>query len=677
MADPTGEIAVRLDALTSAATVAGRSDAFVRLVRTLRPGADRSGRGRLLPGLLDALEASPGAAEGVGRALAAFLSETDGTNLFGNTGIPGDRGFLAEFGDRLSERLVPRPRDDRDLSIVIQRLFRTPEDVEHFRELPLELFHRLVHFLLTQLPPDAWASVRSAFADGFRLLLARVQAQGLSRKLRVRSTPGPVVDSPFYRIARSSDALLAAWHSGGDVAAAVKVFRRDSGDCRRETNVVQEHLETAGVSVDIVFGLEVVDRCLTRMALMADIMAAPVGPERSIAIHRLLARLARLAQQDRSLLHLVRWNLHLLDRKIVDRSGEAGEHYVAASRTEWNRIWVAAAGGGAITVLTAAVKMAVHGWHLAPFPESFLYGLNYAVSFVLLQAFGFVLATKQPAMTAAALANIVREAEGEDREDRIASFFARLASSQLAAAIGNVVVVGVGCAAFEGLVRLLAGHPYLALGEAQEVFETLSPIDSGTAFFAAVTGVTLWLASLAGGWFDNWATYHRIPEGIAQHRLGEVLGRDRMVRLAGRFRHSASGLATNVSLGFLLGFTPAAGRFFGVPLDVRHVTLSTGQLALASASLGQSWFGEGWFLRGLAGIGVMFVLNLSVSFALSLLNAAQAYEMPAAELWGVLTHVGRRALRSPLDFVRPPRKDTGSVGGASDGRRPSPERPED
>jgi site-specific recombinase len=270
-----------------------------------------------------------------------------------------------------------------------------------------------------------------------------------------------------------------------------------------------------------------------------------------------------------------------------------------------------------------------------------------------MQAFGLVLATKQPAMTAAALAQIMREAKGEDREERIAGFFARLTSSQLAAAISNVATVGVGAAVFVGGWLLLAGGPWVDEKTAKETFLVLSPLDSGTIFFAALTGVLLWMGSLAGGWFENWATYHRLPEGIARHPLGRVFGRERMRRVAEALARNASGWATNVALGFLLGFAPAVGRFFGIPFDVRHVTLSTGQLALAASSLGERWFDDGAFLRGLAGIGVMFVLNLA--FALSLLNAARAYEMPSGELGGVLKHVLQRALRRPFDFVRPPR----------------------
>lgn len=647
-----------LDPLLSAATPEERADAFVSLVREGRTtslfGTDRKS---YLGAFQQALEEDPERRGPVLGALSALLAESDGTALFGDVGIPSDRGFLAEMGNRISSRLIPSPRDAHDLSEIVSRLFSSDSDVAAFHELPLSDVHRLVRLLDEGLSPEAKTAVARGFADGFRLLLARIQAQGLSRKLRFRSSPGPVSASPFHRILRSGDALLDAWLGGRDVRPALQAFNKDSGECRKERRVIQRHLEDAGVSVDVVFGLEVIDRCLTRTALMADVMEEGPGPERSRAIHRILARLVRHAHEDRSVLHLVRWNLHLLDRKIVDRSGKTGEHYVAATRPEYRHIWLAAAGGGAITVLTAAFKMLVHEWHLAPFPESFLYGLIYAVSFLLMQAFGFVLATKQPAMTAAALAQIMREATGDDREERIASFFSRLTSSQLAAAVSNVVTVSVGAAAFVAGWLFLVGKPWVDAKTASETFFVLSPFDSGTVFFAALTGVLLWMGSLAGGWFENWSTYHRLPEGIARHPLGRLVGARRMRRLADGLARNASGIATNVALGFFLGFAPAVGRFFGIPVDVRHVTLSTGQLALSAASLGEGWFGEGAFLRGLAGIGVMFVLNLSVSFALSLFNAARAYEMKAGELAGVLKHVLRRALKRPFDFVRPPPRD--------------------
>jgi site-specific recombinase len=106
----------------------------------------------------------------------------------------------------------------------------------------------------------------------------------------------------------------------------------------------------------------------------------------------------------------------------------------------------------------------------------------------------------------------------------------------------------------------------------------------------------------------------------------------------------------------MLGMMPEIGRFTGLPVDVRHVTLNTGILSLAAAGV-DVWGGQGlrWLLLALAGIAVMFVLNLSVSFGFSLVSAARAYDLPAGELRGILMGIGRRLLRSPLAFVLPTR----------------------
>jgi len=640
----------RLDAFARAGSVADRAEAFVRLVRSARVvvagPADAAS-------FVEALSADAARKASFHRALAALLSETDATALFGETGIPVERGFVAELSDRVSSRLLPEPRDDRDLSHVVRRLFRTRGDVEALRNADLRSIHALFE-LFAGAGPAAWEPVRRAYADGFRLLAARVLAHGLARGVRGRGTAHRVADSPFLLLGRAAEGLVEAWSSGGDDHAAAAAFRKAAGECRKETRAVQRDLEGSGVSVQIVFDLEVIERCLTRMALMADVLDAAPGVETSRAVHRLLARLALLAHQDRSVRHLVKWNLHLLDRKIVERSGETGEHYVAADRHEYRHIWAAAAGGGALTVLTAAVKMAVHELHLAPFPESFLFGLNYAVSFVALQALGLILATKQPAMTAATLAKIISSSEGEDRRERVATFFSRLTSSQIAAAASNVLVVAAGATLFDRLWRLASGHPFLEADDAAHTFETLSPLDSGTVFFAALTGVLLWMGSVAGGWFENWVTLHRLPDAIAAKRPGALLTKERRARLGAALERNAAGWGTNVALGFLLGFAPAVGRFFGVPFDVRHVTLSTGTLALSAAGLGERWFLGGWFLRALGGIAVMFVLNLTVAFALSLLNAARAYEMTNEDLFGVLRHVLAHFRKNPLSFVLPP-----------------------
>ena len=605
--------------------------------------------------LLDFLEARPEVRSQVQDAVAHILAESESVNLFGAVGIPSGRGFIAEFSDRLMQRILPHPPDEHDLARLLGRLCRSKRHAERFARLPPELFSRLAQFLRPPDRPDLWTALRSDFADGFRLLAARVQAEGLAPKLRARAKPGRVSHSPFLLQQHAAEDLVAAWAAGEAVEPIADAWRSQCAACRAAATEITRRLESDGVSVDIVYGLDAIDRCLTRMELMASVMETRTGPQRDAPLHSLLSLLVAAAHQDRSLAHLASANLQLLSRKIVDRSGKTGEHYIAWTRAEYWHIWGAAAGGGLLTTFTAAIKMVIVGSSVALFVQGLGAGLNYAVSFLLLQAFGLVLATKQPAMTAAALANILRTHRGAERLNDLVDYAAQICRSQLAAAIANVAVVSVGAFAFSFLWEQVFGRAFLDRHEAEHVFETLSPLDSGTVWFAALTGVVLWAAGLAGGWVDNWSAYHRLPEAIVAHPLGSRFGRKRMVKLAGLVSRNVAGWATNIALGFMLGLTSALGAFFGLPLDVRHVTLSTGTLALACAGLGQGWFHRGWFLWALAGIAVTFVLNLGVSFLLSLNTAARAYALPRSFMAEFARAVGRRFLRHPGDFMLPPR----------------------
>jgi site-specific recombinase len=129
-----------------------------------------------------------------------------------------------------------------------------------------------------------------------------------------------------------------------------------------------------------------------------------------------------------------------------------------------------------------------------------------------------------------------------------------------------------------------------------------------------------------------------------------------MQRVANTVEENLSGWTTSIVLGYLLGFVPAMGRFLGIPLDVRHVTLSTGTLALAAASLGRHWLYRGWFLQTLFGIAVTFVLNLGVSFSIAAAVAFKAYGLSKRFRRQLIKHIAASFLRSPLHFLFPAAK---------------------
>jgi site-specific recombinase len=194
---------------------------------------------------------------------------------------------------------------------------------------------------------------------------------------------------------------------------------------------------------------------------------------------------------------------------------------------------------------------------------------------------------------------------------------------------------------------------YLPEQTARHVYETLHPFSSANAFDAALTGVILWLAAMIGGWCENFAVYHRLPAAIAAHPLGQRFGIRRMQRIATGFENNIASWSTSIVLGFLMGFTPEVARFFGLPLDVRHVTLSTGMLALAAARYGTAAFGHHWFYEAVAGIGITFVLNLGVSFSIASVVALRAYNVQRSERLSILKYVLGQVVRSPLRFLYP------------------------
>ncbi len=320
------------------------------------------------------------------------------------------------------------------------------------------------------------------------------------------------------------------------------------------------------------------------------------GVDSLAASRNLLNQLIEGRLEDKRVSALLKQNLNLLARKTVERTGRSGEHYIAHSRKEYWQMWLAAVGGGLLTVLTAAFKMRIVEQHFPLFVEGFLTGTNYAISFVLLQVFGLVLATKQPSATAATFAGIVRTNPGNASWSKIADFTARITRTQLAAAIGNVIAVCIGCVALERLWRVMFAQHYLPDESARHVYEALHPFASGTIIYAAGTGVILWLAALIGGWCENFAVFHRLTEAVSQHPFGRRIGQNKMASAAAWIELNLAGWSTSIALGYLLGFVPVIARFFGIPFDVRHVTLSTGTLALAAARFGTSSFGQGLVL---------------------------------------------------------------------------------
>lgn len=616
-------------------------------------------RMRLLVCVLDSV---PAWRRAFARVLRTVLWECTGLRLLCMTGLPTEPRLVGAAIDRLVRPILPAPPDDHELDEIVSRMFPTHTDAEWLRHLPSALVARLASALGGARGEGVgiWDPLRRSVADGVALLATRISALGLGYEIRERAPVVPLRESPFFRLPRACDALVAACETDtpaeAEVRAAADACTSLVVACREAVEVVLKNLERYGVSVDVVYTLELITKKLDRLEVLMVLLAPPDGTD----VHRvgadLLATLIDGRLHGQSVLALVRDNVSLLARKIIERVGETGEHYITSSRGEYGKMLLSASGGGILTAGTTSLKFLVGWLKFPPFVEGLFSSVNYAGSFLLMQMLGCTLATKQPSATAAALADALHSSDGGD-VDEVVTLIARITRSQLAAAIGNIGMVVPSAFALDWYVRRQTGHSFLGFfdeGTSEYVLHSLHPFQSGTIFYAAFTGCLLWLSSVAAGWLENWAVYKRLPEAIAQHRIRRVLGGG-VTRWASRvFARNVAGFGGNVTLGVLLGMTAVMAKFFGVPLDVRHVTLSTGALVLAVCDLGGSTLDQPAFRAAAGGIAIIGLLNFGVSFALAFTVALRARQVA----WRARLRLGfaivRRMVRSPLEFVFPP-----------------------
>lgn len=666
------QLADRMEAVIRAGTLRSRLDAVVNLFVWLRqrdaripepqsvnaPGPWTIPEFRREGVWIAVLEASPELRDRYVAAVASILEETEGTSMFAEAGLPTDRGLLHEFFERIFRAVLPAPREETDLAKLFLRIFPTPKEVDRFFNLPPRELGKIASVIAPVEYPEAWERPLASLLNAFCLLAARVQGLGLSEKLRVRGQGRPVQQTPFYILQHASDDLVAAVRAGQNVPEMAQAWKSAVADCRAELNVIVSHLDVSGVNLDIVYAMDVIEQSLKRMEIISGVLVAQPGPPKMITSLRLMREVIRGRLQDRSLLNLANNSFRLLAKKIVEWAGKTGEHYVTSGREEYRQMWYAALGGGLLTVGTAAIKMMVthHGW--PPFVEGFLAGLNYAVSFVLMHVFHLALATKQPSMTGATLADLIERTQDDPKHEELVSYVQRIVRSQLAAALGNIIAVGAGAVVFSLLWRWTFGTPFLTPDLADYAVKSMSPIGSGTVFFAALTGVILWLSSLAGGWIENWAVYHQLPRAIAEHRFGASFKPETVQKFSESFAKNIAPWGSSIVLGFMLGMTSSLGHFFGLPLDVRHVTLSTGTLSLGIVSRGWEVLGTGTLIWAGLGIAVTFVMNLGVSFYLALRLALRARDVTGRDSREVIRTLWHRLRTSPSQFFLPPASTT-------------------
>ncbi|MES2422963.1 MAG: site-specific recombinase [Pseudomonadota bacterium] len=645
-----------LAALDPQASLARRHLWLINLLAWIRgdQSAPLAAVNRLMQ-LADAVERQPELQQRLQAWWATLARTVDITILLADFGFAPRTAFVSELAERLRRKLLPGTPETVDASELFSLALPTRFDALWLNQLDEALLVRLSRLVSANAPAtaDNW---QGKVLEAIAYCSSQVSAAGFSPELRLRMSEQALTSQPFHAlaldVAQLQVELMRRTPEDAVVQAAVARLRERLEACRQAVASVYAHLDDHGISVGLVFRLRQVRERILRIRELLDCLLSPTP---ALSAVKLLARLVNVGQDRYSIRALVAANSTLLAAKMAERSAETGEHYITRTRVEYASMLQKAAGGGALTALTTLLKFMLGALALSAFWAGFWAGAMYAASFVLIQLLHCTLATKQPAMTAPAMAAKLKDLGSGEAVGAFVDEVTHLVRSQVAAVLGNVLVVFPVVLLLSGAIYFASGHPMIDAKEAEHVLHSLTLLGP-TLLFAAFTGVLLFAASLMAGWAENWFVFYRLDSAMRYNpRITAVLGAQRAGRWAGFMRRNVSGFASNIALGFMLGLVPAFAAFFGLGLEARHVTLSTGQLAAACAALGWDIVRNPALWWCVAAIPLIGALNLGVSFYLAFRLALQAHNVSGVDRARIRAAIWKRVRSHPASFFVPAR----------------------
>ncbi|MFZ2855046.1 MAG: site-specific recombinase [Rhodocyclaceae bacterium] len=645
---------------------------LTQLIDEIRPyrANDFESARRSLQALCHILNTQPELRAGLRQALLTLNQSYRHSELYTATGILPNTGFVAETFRRIGHTLLPDVLDPDLLRTVLRKAFHKPGDrhwVIGIGEAAWQQLIEALRFDEVLVTPDAPA-LPHAIAEilrSLRVISYWIAAFGMEPELLRLEPSLETYESPFvtqnHELIAYIDAYPASWRQPAAQNIDEKHLRVLHDQCREVIERVRKHAARDGTSIRLTYHLQRLQQLLRRseqlLDLLADLQDDPDGPTAYPAIVRLFSHLVRDECQRNNLQQHWRQNVELIALRVTDNAGQHGDHYITETREEYWSMARSAMIGGVIIACMACLKILLGKAEMPPLTGAIAFCLNYGLGFCLIHILHGTVATKQPAMTANAIAASIGEAGGKLRNiENLTCLMARTVRSQLIAILGNICIAIPLAGLIAFAIFSIGGEHFVSPEKAAHLFVDQSPIDSGALFYAAIAGVCLFLAGLISGYYDNYAAYNRIPERILQ--LGwpkRLFGERRMRRVSSYIGDNLGSLAGNLFFGFLLGGVTIFGVLFGLPLDIRHV-------AFASAFLGIAFVGldfapdVGLFAWAALGVAAIGLINLAVSFTLALNVALRARQIPEAPWRLIAGSLLNHLLHQPRDFFLPPKK---------------------
>lgn len=615
---------------------------------------------------LQSLLITPNAVSTLQTFVLRVINRYKQTSLFSDTGILSLDGFWNQLNQRIGAHILPMIPDDKSLQELMRRVFHERSDRYWLDYLADEDWLRLFSVMNQghSNQPEK-TRIKDELIKALTILSYRVSGIALHPEFINAQPELMEYESPFLIQNREINEFIQEYKKRfNNVELVDSILPPDASQamvmleqCHDVVAKIRRSTKRTGVSVSLTYMLALLEQCLERIEILLN-MIMDDDQLRYQSMGYFLVDITEALYSERSVRSLLATNSELLALQVTENASKTGEHYVSTDKQGFLAMYKAAAGAGVIIATMATLKILMARVTMAPLMQAFSYSMNYSLGFMLIHVLHFTVATKQPAMTAAALASTVQQRKGSKTAQiaELAALIVNIIRTQFVAILGNISIA-IPVAALIALMWEFALHePLMTHAKAAKTLHDLNPFTSLAIPHAAIAGVCLFLSGLLAGYFDNMAVYRKVGPRLKAHaRLANLMGQERLNKFSEYMERNLGALGGNFIFGIMLGSMGTIGFILGMPLDIRHI-------AFASANFIQGLINIngpdiGLVVVSFLGVLLIGLTNLFVSFSLTIIVALRARRVrfeqwkPLAKL--VMTHF----LTRPSDFFWPPKQD--------------------
>ena len=572
--------------------------------------------------------------------------------------ILSENAFFPELKKRISYKFLPPVEDENTISYIISKvLFNPKSDSNYIKNIKPEdgdEFFKLMEIeKISTLP-----KVKKELLISANILALRSVGNALEAGIAKMVPEYKNFDNPFVALQSELDSLIGRFKEDENLQInskdvdykQIKIYLQQ---CLDFVDKAFKNASKFGISSKINQSLLKIRQQLRRIQDIIPILVVDNEEDVLTNSKNLVSNTLKYNSHRNNVRELIDDSTRLISHLITSHTAETGTHYIATSSKEYLKMFWKASGGGIIVGFLCIFKMMMSYSHGSEFSHAVLYSLNYAFGFIIIYLLGFTLATKQPAMTAATMAKVLSdESSSEKNYKEFANLVAKLSRTQFIAFVGNVLwSFPVALAIIYGMDWFLEKN--FAVAKADKLLKDLNPIESKAILHACIAGFFLFISGIISGNISNSSIFNQVPERISQSPfLNQVIGAKNSKKLSDFYTKHWAGIISNFWFGIFLGVIAPLGVFLGLDLDIRHITFSAGNFALAL-------YGKGFdidtytFVISLVTIFLIGAFNFIVSFGLSMLLAFRSRKVNFGELTIIYKSILKYFIKNPLRFFIP------------------------